>query len=615
MQSLGVITKVDYPTPWCAGMVVVPKKSGEVRICVDLKPLNSNVLREVHPLPAVDETLAQLAGAAVFSKLDANSGFWQIPLAASSRHLTTFIMPFGRYCFNKLSFGITSAREYFQKKMSAMLEGLQGVLCLIDDILIFGKDEAQHDERLFAALERIQKAGVTLNAGKCEFWCDKLKFLGHVISKHGISSDPVKTAAIKEMEAPTNITELHRFMGIVNQLGKFSPRISELSSPLRELLSTKNSWQWDTRQEEAFTSIKTELTNPTILALYNPQAEIKISADASSHGLGAVLLQLEESWWPVAYASRALTDTESRYAQIEKEALAITWACERFSNYILGKHISIETDHKPLVPILSYKLLDNLPPRVLRFRLRMMKFDYTIQHLPGKFLYTADALSRAPIRGTPTLDEIASQQEVEVFIDSLTQQLPASSHRLQVYQKAQRDDPVCNQVITYCKRTWPEKHSIKAELKPFWQNRDKLSLYNDLLLFGSRIVVPKQLQQQTLEKIHQGHQGINRCRLRINSSVWWPGVSHEIESFIKQCSHCAQFAVPHREPMIPTPLPSYPWEKVGADLFEFDKTSYLIVVDYFSRFPEVIKLTSTTSKSIITALKSIFPVMEFQQLY
>ena len=235
--------------------------------------------------------------------------------------------------------------------------------------------------------------------------------------------------------------------------------------------------------------------------------------------LRAVLLQLEESWRPVAYASTALTDMESRYAQIEKEALAITWACERFSNYILGKHISIETDHKPLVPILSYKLLDNLPPRVLRFRLRMMKFDYTIQHVPGKFLYTADALSRAPIRGTPTLDEIASQQEVEVFIDSLTQQLPASSHRLQVYQKAQCDDPVCNQVITYCKRTWSEKHSIKAELKPFWQNRDKLSLYNDLLLFGSRIVVPKQLQQQTLEKIHQGHQGINRCRLRISSSI------------------------------------------------------------------------------------------------
>ena len=166
--------------------------------------------------------------------------------------------------------------------MSTILKGLQGVLCLIDDILIFGKDKEQHDERLFAALERIQKAGVTLNAEKCKFWCDKLKVLGHVISKNTISPDPEKTKAIRKMDAPTNITELRRFMGIVNQLGKFSPRIAEISSPLRELLSTKNDWMWDSRQEEAFTLIKTELTNPTVLTLYNPKAEIKISADASS---------------------------------------------------------------------------------------------------------------------------------------------------------------------------------------------------------------------------------------------------------------------------------------------------------------------------------------------
>ena len=140
-------------------MVVVPKKTGEVHICVDLKPLNANVLREVHPLPAVDETLAQLTGAAIFSKLDANSGFWQIPLSAASRPLTTFIMPFGRYCFNKLPFGITSAPEHFQKRMSAILEGLEGALCLMDNVLVFGKTKAEHDKRLFAVLQQIRKAG------------------------------------------------------------------------------------------------------------------------------------------------------------------------------------------------------------------------------------------------------------------------------------------------------------------------------------------------------------------------------------------------------------------------------------------------------------------------
>ena len=169
MESMGVISRVDEPTPWCAGMVVVPKKSGSIHICVDLKPLNESVLREVHPLPKVDETLAQLMGAKVFSKLDANSGFWQIPLSEPSRLLTTFIAPICRYCFNKLPFGIFSAPEHFQKRMSRIFSGLDGVLCQMDDVLIFGMDQAEHDARLTAAFKCIEMAGATLNPDKCEF--------------------------------------------------------------------------------------------------------------------------------------------------------------------------------------------------------------------------------------------------------------------------------------------------------------------------------------------------------------------------------------------------------------------------------------------------------------
>jgi len=169
MEKLGVISKVDKPTLWCAGMVIVPKKSGDVRICVDLKPLNESILRETHPLPGVDETLAQFTGATVMSKLDANSGFWQISLAKDSRELTTFITPFGRYCFNKLPFGISSAPEHFQKRMSTILDGLAGILCLMDDILIFGKDQKEHDARLTATLERIQAAGVWTNVSSTKF--------------------------------------------------------------------------------------------------------------------------------------------------------------------------------------------------------------------------------------------------------------------------------------------------------------------------------------------------------------------------------------------------------------------------------------------------------------
>ena len=177
--------------------------------------------------------------------------------------------------------------------------------------------------------------------------------------------------ALREMDPPTNMSELQRFMGMANQLGKFSPRLAEISQPLQELLSTRSQWTWEQSQERAFARIKAELSKPTVLALYNSQAKTKVSADASSYGLGAVLLQKTDGsvWKPVAYVSRALSKTEGRYTQIEKEALAVTWACERFSKYLLGRPFAVETDHKPLVPLLSNKHLDNLPPRILRFRL------------------------------------------------------------------------------------------------------------------------------------------------------------------------------------------------------------------------------------------------------
>ena len=418
MESMGVISRVDYGVPvWYQS-----QKETERFECVDLKRLNESVLREVFPLPEVDDALAQLSGAKIFTKLDANSGFWQIPLSDESRLLTTFITPFGRYCFNKLPFGISSAPEHFQKRMNHILSGLDGVICLVDDVLVFGSNKRELDSRLMRSLERIRTAGVTLNKDKCEFGKDKISFLGHTIDGEGIHADPEKTDAIKRMEPPTSITELRRFMGMVNQLGKFSAKLSGLTHPLRMLLGTKNSWSWGEAQEQAFVAVKEELLKPTTLAHYNPKGETKISADASMLGLGAVLLQKHDEVWKPA--SRSLSDTETRYAQIKKEALASTWACEKFSKYILGLKFTIETDHKPLVALLGYKELDQLPPRVLRFCLRLARFDYSIIHVPGKLLYTADTLSRAPL---PLQDDTQQQEEFEELIVADIQSLPASS--------------------------------------------------------------------------------------------------------------------------------------------------------------------------------------------
>ena len=240
MERENIITRVEGPTDWCAGIVVVPKPNNKVRICVDLTQLNKCVKRERHILPSVDHTLAQLSNAKLFSKIDANSGFWQVELSKQSSLLTTFITPFGRFCFNRLPFGISSAPELFQKRMSITLEGLEGVICLMDDILVHGSNQQEHDKRLLATLERLRKCHITLNREKCEFSKTSIKFLGHVIDREGIKPDPEKVQAICEMSEPKSLSDLRRFLGMCNQLSKFSPELTDATKPLRDLLCCKN---------------------------------------------------------------------------------------------------------------------------------------------------------------------------------------------------------------------------------------------------------------------------------------------------------------------------------------------------------------------------------------
>ena len=607
MERMDVISRVEEPTDWCAAMVVVPKTDGNVRICVDLTKLNENVLRERHILPSVEQTLAQLTGAKVFSKLDANSGFWQIKLARESSLLTTFITPFGRFCFNRLPFGITSAPEYYQRRMSDILTGLEGVVCMIDDVLVHGHTQEDHDRRLNAVLDRIKKAGVTLNKEKCEFSRCTVRFLGQIVDATGIRPDPEKVRAIQQMKQPSSVTEVRRFLGMTNQMSKFTSEMAEKAKPLRDLLSKKNQWSWGDKQQQAFDELKRELSSSPTLALYDPKRETIISADASSYGIGGVLLQKQpdQEWRPIAYASRALTSTEERYAQIEKEALAVTWTCECFSDYLLGMTFHIQTDHKPLVPLLGSKILDELPVRVQRFKMRLMRFKFTISHVAGKDLVTADALSRAPATSF-TPDDEKFKQEVDAYVNLVLQNLPATEKRLEEIKKLQEEDEVCKQIKLYCRDGWPDRSLIKGAIKPYFPVVGELSVQDGLLMRGSRIVVPTSIRLSVLDKLHVGHQGITKCRERARQSVWWPGLSKQLEALVQNCAKCCKDKIQHAEPLITSPLPSLPWQKVATDLFERRGSKYLLIVDYFSRYIEFSKLTRETSSEIINHMKSIF---------
>lgn len=607
MERNGVIRKVNEPTDWCAGIVPVLKPSGAVRICVDLTHLNKCVRRERYVLPTVDDSMGMLSGATVFSKIDANSGFHQVKLSRDSELLTTFITPFGRFCFQRLPFGITSAPEYFQKRMAQILEGIPGVINLMDDILIFGKDRAQHDDRLRQTLDRLGRAGVTLNKDKCCFGVTEISFLGFQLSHEGIKPDPEKVRAIKELKTPENVSEVRRLLGMANHLARFIPNLASKTEPLRQLLLKDSEWVWGPAQEQSLAYIKDVICSPRVMANYDVRYPTILSADASSFGLGAVLLQIHpnKERRPVAFASRSLTPAESRYAQIEKEALALTWAAERFEGYITGLDVVFETDHKPLVTLLGKSPIDLLPPRIQRFRMRLMRFNFVVEYVPGTSVITADVLSRAPLRGTPACSHSLTVSEVTKYVEGCVPGI-IEHNCFERVKKAQEKDEVCRSLIDLSRKGWPKFSSVPMVLRPYWQERSALTVCEGVLLKGRRLVIPQELRNEVLQQLHEGHQGIGKCRARAQESVWWPGLSSQLGTLIANCTACAEHREQNSEPMIPTETPQRPWQKVGVDLCQIKGSHYLVAVDYFSRYPELALLTSLTSASVILHLKSFF---------
>lgn len=270
------------------------------------------------------------------------------------------------------------------------------------------------------------------------------------------------------MEAPTNISELPRFLGMVSQMGKYLSNLAQTSKPLRDFLSKDTAWIWDSAQKEAFETTKRQLVSTPVRAIYDPQLQTKVIADASSYGVGAVMVQkhLEGTWKPVAFISRALSSTEQRYAQIEKDVLPTTWACERLAGYLIGKTFHIETDHKPLVPLLGTKNLDEMPLRIQQLRMHLLRFNFTLCHVPGKELTTADALSHAPCKST---SQVKQEEKIERYIENILLQLPASDKRLEEIATTQKEDPICRKLFEYCKEGWPGMiHKLPSSLSPYW---------------------------------------------------------------------------------------------------------------------------------------------------
>lgn len=612
LENTGVIEKVTHPTDWVSPIVPVLKDKVnplDVRLCVDLRHLNKYLRREVYEMPTFDDLVCCFTAAVKFSKLDAKSGFYQIPLEENSRDLTTFITPFGRYRYRRLPMGVSVAPEIFQRKMKELLGDLNGVVCYLDDIVIYGATNEEHDQNLSKVLERIIQSGLKLNKEKCIFGTKELEFLGHRVGCEGVKICPKKVQAIQDLSPPKDVPSLRRILGMVNFLARFIPQLQNTMQPLNVLLSKKNAWSWDTQQERAFSAIKEIVTTAPVLQFFDMKRETCVSADASSYGLGGVLLQKHDGFWkPVAFCSRTLTDCEQRWSQIEKECLASVWACGKFRQYILGIPVIIETDHKPLIPLINSKDLSAAPVRCQRLLMRLSEFAVTAKYTPGKYMTVADALSRAPIIGNR--ENNAQDIEVQQYVDSIIQQLPASPNQIKRIKEEQLKDKELATVISLTLDGWNTSAEMSTEVcSKYWAARSHLNVIDGtLLLYDDRIVIPHALKQEMLSRIHSdGHINLNKSRKRAQASIWWPEIGNELKKWVEECGFCQRNCRQQRaEPLQPTILPERPWMQVGMDLCHYEGDNFLIVVDYYSRWLEIIHLQEIDSHSVVNKLKNLF---------
>ena len=469
-----------------------------------------------------------------------------------------------------------------------------------DDIIVHGKDQAEHDARLELVIKRLGELGLTLNAGKCQFSMDKLTFVGMVLSANGISCAADKVEAVTQAREPQNASETRSFLGLVNYCGRFIPDLATISEPLRRLTKAGVPFVFGKEQKEAFEELKKRLASAEKLGYFDKDAAMQIVADASTVGLGAVLTQVHKDGPRIiSYASRSLTSTETRHSQTEKKAIALKWACEKFHPYIYGIPFELVTDHKPLEVIYSPR--PKPCARIERWVLRMQPYKFKVKYPPGP-KNIADSLSRL-VSGMESGGKRSSQAEEYVRFVAVSA-IPSALTTREV-EEASADDEELS-AVRQCINGKPWDQLV---YKRFLPCSGELCTIGKLILRGTRIFIPKKLRPRVLSIAHEGHLGIVGTKQKLRSKVWWSGMEKDAEKHCKTCSGCQLVSRPTPpEPIRTTPLPTGPWRDLAVDLLGLLPTgeSILVVVDYYSRYNKVDILKSIVASKIISSLEEMF---------
>lgn len=586
-------------SPWASPVVLVKKKDGTLRFCVDYRRLNNITKKDVYPLPRIDDALDRLYNAKYFSSMDLKTGYWQIEVDERDREKTAFITPDGLFEFKVMPFGLCSAPATFQRVMDTVLAGLKWQTCLVylDDVVVFSSNFDEHLRRLEAVLRVIKASGLTLKPEKCRFAYEELLFLGHVISKSGVLPDPQKTAAIADFPAPTDKKAVRRFLGLCAYYRRFVKNFSRIAEPLTYLTKADVDFKWETPQVEAFQELKRRLQTPPILAHFDEEADTEIHTDASSTGLGAVIVQRTDGLERViSYASRSLSKAEANYSTTEKECLAIIWATSKFRPYLYGRPFKVVSDHHALCWLANLK---DPSGRLARWSLRLQEFDITVVYKSGRKHSDADCLSRAPVDPPPQDD-----QDDDSFLG------PISTDD---FAERQRADPELKILMDYLQgKTADVPKVFRRGLASFFLRNNVLLKKNFSPLRADHLlVVPSALRPEVLEALHDdptaGHLGVSRTLSRIQEKYYWPRLTADVAHYVKTCRDCQRRKTPTTRPaglLQPVEPPQRPFQQIGMDLLGPFPTStsgnkwIVVATDYLTRYAETRALPKGTAAEV-----------------
>lgn len=585
---------------WGFPIVMVDKKDGTRRMCIDYRKLNLVTKPSTYPLPLISDLLQQFYGDRYFTSIDLASGYWQIIMDPGSQDKTTFNCKFGSFKWKVMPFGLRNAPATFQALMDEVFGEYkwQFVCVYFDDIVIHSKTFAEHMEHIRIAMECLSNANLQAKLSKCQFLRKELSFVGHLVSCKGISPDPAKIESIRAFPRPKNTHDVRSFVGLCSYYRKFIPQFATIATQLHLLQSKFVKFAWTPSCEKAFIELKKALSTAPVLISPNFNELFFVQTDASDVGIGAVLAQMQDGFdHPVAYASRSLNRQERNYSTTDKECLAVVFAVRQFRQYLLGKKFHLYTDHAALQFIHQMNKSKDMHKRYARYQLELQEFTFDAFHRAGKRNANADALSRHPLGLTSeylTTEPIIKAYGQQGVINAIL----TDNEVIRTVKRLQAEDNELNEIkdslnipdtaiLTNLQKSHRRKFIIKDDLI-YKQKFDPATGVNRL---EDRLCVPVKMRPELLYLMHgnryAAHLGTQHTYDLLHHRYYWKNMFHDVQNLVKSCPQCASGRYPKYPTRVipqPPPPPGYPFEEIGIDVLgDFPVTipkgnKYIVVI-------------------------------------